>query len=168
MASSQVTSALQTWLESDNIFKDTLNTNIDNHADTHCFGKNFRPLSWFNLTFSVSPLLSEYTATDNVEICTAATAWTSHAGQVYILVFGQRLLFGDRIDRSLIKPNQCCSYGILICNYPTDPHMPLGFQKNTLNIPLFMESTIATMSTHCPSMEELEACQYIYLSDEEI
>ena len=31
-----------------------------------------------------------------------------------------------------------------------------------------MEGTIATMSTRCPSMEELESCQYIYLSDQEI
>ena len=89
MASSQITSARQTWIEGNNIFKDALNTKIDNHADTHCFGNNFRPLSWSDLMCSVSPFLSEYNATDNVEICTAATAWTSQTGQVYILVFGQ-------------------------------------------------------------------------------
>ena len=168
VASSQTTSARQTWLESNNIFKDALNNEIDNHADTDCFGKNFRPLSWSNLMCSVYPFLSEYTTTDNVEICTAATAWTSHTGQVYILVFGQGLWFGDRMDRSLINPNQCRSYGISLCDDPTDPHRTLGFQTNTLNIPLFMEGTIATMSTRCPSLEELESCQYIYLSDQEI
>ena len=31
-----------------------------------------------------------------------------------------------------------------------------------------MESTIATMSKRFPSQEELESCQYIYLSDKEI
>ena len=127
VASYQITSARQTWLESDNIFKDALNTDIDNHADTHYFGNNFRPLSWYDLMCSVSPFLSKYTATDNVEICMAATAWTSHTGQVYILVFGQVLWFGDRMDRSLIKPNHCRSYGISICGDPTDPHRPLGF-----------------------------------------
>ena len=78
----KITSACQIWLEINNIFKDALNTEIDNHVDTHYFGNNFRPLSWYDLMCSVSPFLSEYTTTDNVEICTAATAWTSHTGQV--------------------------------------------------------------------------------------
>ena len=116
---------------------------------------------------SVSPLISEYTTTYNVEICTAATAWTSHTGQLYILVFGQGLWFGDRMDRSFINPNQCRSYVISLCDDPTDPHRPLGFQTNTSNILLFMEGTITTMSAHCPSLEELESCKYIYLSDQE-
>ena len=89
VASSQIASACQTWLEIDNIFKDALNTEIDNHADTHSFGKNFRPFSCSDLICSVFLFLSEYTTTDNIKICTAATAWTGHIGQVYILVFGQ-------------------------------------------------------------------------------
>ena len=98
----------------------------------------------------------------------AATAWTSHTSQVYILVFGQGLWFGDRMDRSLINPNQCRSYGISLCNDLTDPHRKLGFQTNTLNTPLFMEGAIATMSTRCLYLEEIESCQYIYLSDQKI
>ena len=31
-----------------------------------------------------------------------------------------------------------------------------------------MEGTIAIMSTRCPYLEEIESCQYIYLSDQEI
>ena len=99
VTSIQTTSARQTWLESNNIYKDALNTDIDNHADTHCFGNNFRPLSWSDLMCLVSSFLSEYTTTDNVEICTAETAWTSHTVQVYILVFGQGLWFGGRMER---------------------------------------------------------------------
>ena len=136
---SQISSARQTWLESDNIFKDALYTNIDNHEDTHCFGKNLGQLGWYDLMCSVSPFLYEYTTTDNVEICTAATAWTSDTGQVYILLFGQGLWFDERMDRSLINPNQCGSYGISLCDDPTDSHRTLGFQTNTLNIPLFVE-----------------------------
>ena len=99
VTSSQITSARQAWLESNNIFKYALNTKIDNHVDTHCFGKNFRPLSWSDLMCSVPPLISEYTTTYNVEICTAATAWTRHTNQLYILVFGQGLWFGEIMER---------------------------------------------------------------------
>ena len=133
VASSQTKIAWQTWLESNNIFKDALNTEIDNHADTHCFGNNFRPLSWSNLMCSVFPPFSKYTTTYNVEICTAATAWTSHTGQEYILVFGQELWFGVRMYRSLINPNQCRSYGISLCDNPTYTHKPLGFQTHTVS-----------------------------------
>ena len=70
--SSQITSNCKTWLESNNIFKDVLNTEIDNHADTQCFGKNFRQLNLSNLMCSVSPILSEYSTTDEIEIFTAA------------------------------------------------------------------------------------------------
>ena len=68
VASSKITSARQTWLEINNIFKDALNTKIDKHADAHSFGKHFIPLSWFDLICSVSPFLSEYTNMDNVQI----------------------------------------------------------------------------------------------------
>ena len=78
--------------------------------------------------FSVSPFLSEYTTTDNVEIFTAANAWTSHIVQVYILVFGQVIWFGDRMDISRINPNQYRSYDISLCDDPTEPHRPLGLQ----------------------------------------
>ena len=49
MASYQITSDRKTWVESINILKDAFNTKIDNHADTHCFRNNFRPLSWSDL-----------------------------------------------------------------------------------------------------------------------
>ena len=96
---------------------------------------------------SVSPFLSEYTTTDNVEMCTVATAWTSHTGQLYIFVFEHGLWFGDSKNRSLINPNKFRSYCISLCDNPTDPHRPLGFQMNILNIPSFMDVTIATMPT---------------------
>ena len=103
---------------------------------------------------SVYPFLSKYT-------------WSSHTGQLYILLFGQGLWFGDRIDRLLINPNKCRSYGISLFDDTTDPHSPLGFQINTLNTPLLMEGTISTISTRCSYLEDLESCQYIYLSDQE-
>ena len=66
-------------------------TDIDNHADTHCFGKNFRPLHWSNLMCTVSPFLPEYDSAKNIEICTAATDWMNDHGKTFILVFDQDL-----------------------------------------------------------------------------
>ena len=116
---------------------------------------------------TVSPFLPEYDSTENIEICTAATAWTNEDGRTYILVFGQGLWFGDRLDRSLINPNQCRAFGISLCDDPTDPHRSLGFHTEKVLVELYMNGTIATMLTHCPSQEELDTCPFIYLSDQD-
>ena len=165
IASTQVTSNRPKFDKSTHV--GSLHTDIDNHADTHCFGKNFRPLHWSNLMCTVSPFLPEYDSTENIEICTAATAWTNENGRTYILDFGQGLWFGDRLDRSLINPNQCRAFGISLCDDPTDPHRALGFHTDEVLIELKMNGTIATMLTHCPSQEELDTCPFIFLSDED-
>ena len=37
------------------IFWGACNTDVDNHADTHCFGQNFRPIFWTSQECTVSP-----------------------------------------------------------------------------------------------------------------
>ena len=108
---------------------DPCQTEMDNHADTICFGKNFRPIYFTSEVCQVSPFLSEYEEQMDVPICTAVTALDMDDGETILLQFGQGLWFGERMDRSLINPNQCRAYGISICDDPTDLHRPLGIQK---------------------------------------
>ena len=91
---------------------DPLPCEIDNHADTTCFGKNFREISFTSEVCSVSPYLSEYDSVEDIPICTAATAVDLDSGKTIILEFGQGLWFGDCLSHSLINPNQCRPYGI--------------------------------------------------------
>ena len=93
-------------------FTDPLPCEIDNRADTTCFGKNFRVISFTSEVCSVSPYLSEYDSVTDIPICTAATAVDLDSGETIILEFGQGLWFGDRLNHSLINPNQCRAYGI--------------------------------------------------------
>jgi hypothetical protein len=148
---------------------DVLPLEIDNHADTHCFGCNFTPFMWTGLSCSVSPFLSEYDAMDDVKICSAATSYTASTGETIILIFGQGLWFGDRMKKSLINPNQCRAYNIQVCDDPTDPYRELGFTIDVENvIPLVMEGSTAMMYTRCPTREELDTCRKFYLSDPDI
>ena len=144
---------------------DVLPTEIDNHADTHCFGKKIIPFSWSGLVCSVSPFLQEYGSVEDIEICSGATAYTTSLGETIILIFGQGLWFGDRMDKSLINPNQCRAYGIPVCDDPTDPYRSLGFQILDDDIPLVMEGTTALMYTRTPTRLELDECKKYYLSD---
>ena len=81
-------------------------TEMDNHADTHCFGANFRPISFTLEECTVSPFLPEYVEQINVPICTGVTDLTLDSGEVVILEFGQDLWFGNIMEKSLINPNQ--------------------------------------------------------------
>ena len=145
---------------------DPLPLEIDNHADTHCFGRNFLPFSWSGLLCSVSPFLDECSSTEDIEICSAATAYTKETGETIILIFGQGLWFGNRMTKSLINPNQCRSFGIPVCDDPTDPFRPLGFTlDNEELLPLVMEGTNTLMYTRCPTREEMDECRKIFMSD---
>ena len=62
-------------------FTDPLPCEIDNHADTTCFGKNFRAIYFTSEICSVSPYLSEYDSLDDVPICTAVTAVELDSGE---------------------------------------------------------------------------------------
>jgi hypothetical protein len=78
---------------------------IDNHADTTCFGLNFTAISFMGEQCDVSPFSDSYDKMLNVPIATAATAWDNpDTGEVIILTFNKGLWFGDTLTNSLIKP----------------------------------------------------------------
>lgn len=149
-----------------------LPTESDNHADTHCFGANFRPINWANYTCTVTPFLEELNSADEIPVCQAATAWDSPEGITFILVFGQGLYFGERMRAySLINPNQCRAYGVQLCDDPTDPHRQLGIYDpvSEISVPMQMNGSFASLLTRLPSEVELLEAQssnrMIYLSD---
>ena len=139
-------------------FIDPLPSEIDNHADTTCFGKNFRVISFTTEVCSVSPYLSEYNSIDDIPICTAATAVDLDTGETIILEFGQGLWFGDRMNHSLIYPNQCRVYGLSVCDDPTDQHRDIGMQlHDNYFLPFKMRGTTCYFESRSPTEEELES-----------
>ncbi len=129
---------------------------------------NFRPIYFTQKECSVSPFLSEYKEQSNVRICTGATAYTKENGEVVILIFGQGLWFGNRMDRSLINPYQCRAYGIGLCDDPTDPNgRTLGIESEDENIPLTMKGTTCGLMSRYPTDIEMEERKHMVLSHEE-
>ena len=118
---------------------------------------------------SVSPFLDSLGSSDRVEICNAATAWDTPSGETIILIFGQGLWFGERMpDKSLINPNQCRAFGVSLCDDPSDPHRDLGIYDSDsgLFFPMTMQGSFCTLLTRCPTLDELEHCRHVILSDE--
>ena len=147
-------------------FIDPLPCEIDNHADTTCFGKNFRVISFTSEVCSVSPYLSEYDSLEDIPICTAATAVELDSGETIILQFGQGLWFGNRMEHSLINPNQCRSYGIRFCDDPTDEYRKLGMElSDDYVVPFSMKGTTCYFQSRSPSLSEIETCRTFQVSD---
>ena len=153
--------------EEDDIHWDASPTEIDSHADTHCFGQNFRVLHWTGQECTVAPFLAEYSEQQNIQICTGATAYTMESGEVIILIFGQGLWFGNRMEKSLINPYQCRAHGIQLCDDPTDPHREMGIYGDAF-VDLDMVGSTCGFISRYPTNEEMENCRHVLLSDEEI
>ncbi len=150
-------------------FTDPLPCEIDNHADTTCFVKNFRVLSFTSEVCSVSPYLSEYDSLNDIPICTAATAVDLESGETIILEFGQCLWFGERMEHSLINPNQCRSLGIRVCDDSTDDNRDFGMElSDDYVVPFTMGGTTCTFQSRSPSLSELDTCRTFQVSDSDI
>ena len=74
---------------------------------------------------TVSYFLPGYSKQLGVPIVTGATEVDLENGSTVVTIFGQVLWFGDRMDKSLINPNQCRHDGIPVCDDPTDNYFDL-------------------------------------------
>ena len=95
---------------------------LDSHADTTVAGSNCVILQYTGKECDVSPYRDDYESIKGVPIVHAATAWQSpHSGQTYILAFNECLWMGDKMDHSLINPNQLRHFGTIVQDNPMSP-----------------------------------------------
>ena len=142
-------------------------TEIDNHADTCCFGPNFAIISMTGVKCSVSTFSKEHEAMEDVEVASAYTAYDNPDDcRTYILEFNEGLWFGNRMDHSLINPNQVRMTGISLCDDPFDPNRALGIdiESHPLFIPFQLKGTTIFFETRRPKPEEYFSCPRITMT----
>jgi len=130
---------------------------MDNHADTCCFGPNFTPICFTEHTCDVTPYTDAYDSM-NVTVASAATAYDNPiTGETTILVFHQGLWFGNKLSHSLVNPHQCRLFGLEICDDACDPHRSLGIRDSDGRqiMPLEFQNSIVLTTTRAPTREEL-------------
>ena len=85
----------------------------DTNADTCCLGKNFVILEFTQRAADVYAYIKDIAPIVGVPIVSGATAWDDPVtGQTYILVINEGLYYGNKMDHSLINPNQITAYVI--------------------------------------------------------
>ena len=82
-------------------------TELDSHADTCVAGANMTPLWYSDCQVCVSPFIGKYQPLSNVPIASIATTCDHpETGETYLLIMNEALYFGDRMNHSLLCPNQ--------------------------------------------------------------
>ena len=115
----------------------------------------------------VAPFLAENSEQVNISKCTGATSYTMESGEVIIIVFEQGLWFGNRMEKTSIKPNQCQYFGIPIRDDTTNQNRPLGIEIDyNTHIPTSMVGSTCGFITQYTTYDEIETRQHINISNE--
>ena len=101
---------------------------IDTRTDTICVGKASCVIEYTDQVCDVSPFTSEYEPMRNIPVAKTAIAYDHpYDHEPCILVTAQSLYFGNKLENTLLCPNQMQSHGIERLNtksssYPNSPH----------------------------------------------
>ena len=135
-------------------------TALDSHADTSCAGSNATPLELTGETVNVYPFSDDLPAIEKVPIASTLTIWESTlTGEVWGLVLHEALYFGDKLQGSLLCPNQIRAAG----NHVHD--VPVQFDAKSrhsivvpgkLELPMALHGVISHLLTRKPTRQELD------------
>ena len=137
---------------------------LDSHANTTVLGSNCVVLSYTGKECEVSPYSSQYEAVWNVPVVTGATVWTNAAdGMAYLLIFHESLWMGDKLDHTLVNPNQLRAYGVSVQDNPFDAK-PLSITTDDASVELYSEGTLICGDTLTPTESELSQLPRLILT----
>ena len=139
---------------------------LDSHADTTVFGKNFIVLTYTGRECDVMPYTDTYESVKGVPIVSAATAWTCmETNRTYILVINEGLWMGETMQNSLMNPNQLRAFGCIVQDNPYSG-APLYMEDpdEVVTIPFETAGTNIFVTTRTPTQDELDTCQHVVLT----
>ena len=112
----------------------------------------------------VSPYSTEYEAVRNVPVVTGAMVWTNPTdGTAYLLVFHESLWMGDKLDHTLVNPNQLQAYSVSVEDNPLDTK-PLSITADDVSVELYSEGMIICGDTRTPTESKLGQLPWLILT----
>jgi len=130
-------------------------TESDSHTDTTAAGTNFLLITGKEITCTNKPFSNTYKALQKIPIVLVATTYDNVVtGVTFILVFHQKLWFGNNLATSLIFPQQIRLYGLSFCNDPYDPNKQIDIHgPETLTFLSFtVENEMVGLTTQIPTL----------------
>ncbi len=106
---------------------------LDSHADTSVAGPNCVVLEFTEQVVNVSAFSEQLETMENIPIVTAATAIDDPAtGETTVLVIGQAIYIGDKVQNTLLCPQSNESYWVT-CRQYTPAFSPKYQTINSFN-----------------------------------
>ena len=137
---------------------------LDTHADTAVLGSNCVVLSYTGKECEVSPYSSQYKAVQTVPVITGAMVWTNATdGTAYLLIFHESLWMGNKLDHTLVNPNQLRAYSVSMQDNPFDAK-PLSITTNDASVELYSEGMIICGDTRTPTESKLGRLPWLILT----
>ena len=129
-------------------------------------GKNCVVFNYTRQECDVLLYTDTYESINSLPIAKAGTAWKSpETGATYILVLNEGLWMGDKMDHSLINPNQLRLYGVTVQDNPLcDSPLYIMKEDGEYVFSLGMKATNVMTNNRTPTAEKLHACMHITLS----
>ena len=84
-------------------------------------------------------------------------------GTAYLLIFNESLWMGDKLDHTLVNPNQLQAYGVNVQDNPFDTK-PLSITTDEASVELYLEGTIICGDTRTPTEPELSQLPRLILT----
>jgi hypothetical protein len=141
---------------------------LDSHADTCVAGSNTVPLWYTEHKVSVSPFIGEYVPLVDIPIASVAMAWDNPLdGSTIILIIHEALYFGERIEYSLLCPNQLRYNGVIVNDIPQVFDSKSSHSiiiPGQLELPLKMRGVLSYLEMRKPSEQELLSCDQYELT----
>lgn len=146
---------------------------LDTHADTFVGGRNCVMLPGTDTGdhATVHSFSEESCPFRDIPIGSVATAWVDpNTSETWVLVFHEALYFGDRLNHSLLCPNQLRAHGVTVKDTPMmfdkeSPH-EIRSDDGDLTIPLRLNGVMSLFDTHKPSEKELAECRRVELTSD--
>jgi len=140
------------------------NCELDLHADTSVAGSNCVIPEYTEQVVNVSAFSEQLETMNNIPIVTAATAFDDPStGQTKILIIGQAIYMGDKVQHTLLCPNQMRAFGLHVEDIPmhlapsSKPSAHTTYCPETdFNIPLPLEGVFSYFPSWTPTRDELE------------
>ena len=141
---------------------------MDSHADTIVCGANCIIMHYTGKECDVSPYTDAYEAIKSVPIVTAATAYDDpDTGETTILVLNEAIWMGDKMQHTLINPNQLRAYGVSVQDNPfSEAPILIATEGYEFVLPLNCNGTILGAPTRTPTDHELQTKRHISLSSD--
>ena len=128
----------------------------DSNTDTCCLGVNFVVLSYTSCTADVYPYDTTYEPMKNIPIVSGATMFHHPNGESFILVINEAPYYGERLDHSLLNPNQIRHNGVGFWGNPYDQNHALGIEVYDMDMEIPMDYSGTKLAFKTPMSIEYE------------